>query len=116
MKSDFWRSWSGYYVLVYLIILTCSALFLTEVREWSAGTLLLLLVEVPVYALGYTLPGAVLSGAVGGALCRSLRRSEGSGFVSLSCRITYSSFNSCLSGAGLARLLSSLHGYADRSV
>ncbi|MBQ6351701.1 MAG: sulfatase-like hydrolase/transferase [Lentisphaeria bacterium] len=73
MKSDFWRSWSGYQLLVYLIILTCSALFLTEVREWSAGTLLLLLVEVPVYALGYTLPGAVLSAAVGGALCRSRR-------------------------------------------
>ncbi len=70
MKRDFWRAWGGYYVLVYLVNLICTALFFTEVREWNAATVLLLCTDLPVYAMGYTLFGAFLSALAGAALFR----------------------------------------------
>ena len=73
MKRDFWRAWGGYYVLVYLINLGCTALFFNEVREWNAAAVLLLCTELPFYAMGYTLVGTLLS-ALAGAVCFRWRR------------------------------------------
>lgn len=58
---DDWRKLGGYCLLAYLIDLGIAALFITEVKEYSAGTWLLLLTSLPVYALVYTAPGAVLT-------------------------------------------------------
>jgi len=71
MTKDFWRSWGGYYVPVFLVTTVCTALFFTEVREWNGATLLLMLATLPVYAFFYTLPGAVLSALAGAACCRT---------------------------------------------
>ena len=73
MNRDFWRSWSGFHILVYLISIGCTAVFFAEVREWDAATIALLLIELPVYALGYVLPGALLS-ALTAAVCHRRRR------------------------------------------
>lgn len=64
MDRNYWCSWCGYYLVVYLITILCTALFLTEVREWDGATILITLTDLPVYALLYTLPGALLSTAV----------------------------------------------------
>ena len=60
---NFWRSWSGYYIVVYGLMVVCTACFFGEVREWNGAAWLLLLSSLPVYALGYTLPGMLLSAA-----------------------------------------------------
>ena len=60
-KFDFWKRFSAYYLLMYLLMMLCTALFFFEVREWSAATALLLLTALPVYSLGYVAPGMLIS-------------------------------------------------------
>jgi len=72
---DDWRRLGGLCLLAYLLDLAIAALFLTEVKEWSAGTWVLMLASLPVYALAYTAPGAVLTLLVY-AVCAKCRRAR----------------------------------------
>ena len=84
MMRNFWRSWGGYYVIVYLIIVLCTACFFLEVREWDRSTWLLLLTGVLVYSMIYVLPGALLSAAAGAVPLRWRKAAAGcvAGFCS----------------------------------
>ena len=55
------RILGGYCLVAYLINIVLTLLFATVVKRWSVGAVLLIAVDVPVYALGYTLPGALLT-------------------------------------------------------
>jgi len=60
-KFDDWRQLGGYCLAAYLINLVISSLFLLEVKNWDTLTLVLAATLLPVYALVYTLPSALLT-------------------------------------------------------
>lgn len=72
-KFDNWRKLGGYCLLAYLIDLVITLFFMTAVNRWSFGAGVLMFFGVPIYALAYTAPGAVLTLIAAGALARSRR-------------------------------------------
>ena len=72
MRSENWKSLAGYYTLEYLVAGLCTALFLTEVKEWSASTWLLMLTALPVYAFFYIIPGGAVT-VLAALICRRKR-------------------------------------------
>ena len=72
MRSENWKSLAGYYTLEYVVAGLCTALFLTEVKEWSASTWLLMLTALPVYAFFYIIPGGAVT-VLAALICRRKR-------------------------------------------
>ena len=72
-RFDDWRKVGGCCLLWYLINVAVTALFLTEVKGWSVGVWMLMLVSLPLYALAYTAPGALVTIAVAAALAKFRR-------------------------------------------
>ena len=60
-RFDNWRRMGGYCLAAYLINLVISLLFLFEVKAWDAMTVALMVTLMPVYALAYTVPAALLT-------------------------------------------------------
>ena len=60
-KLDNWRKLGGYCLFAYGVNVVITLLFMSVVKMWSFGAVLLMFTNVPVYALAYTLPGAILT-------------------------------------------------------
>ena len=59
--TDFLKRFFGYLIAMYIVMMLCTALFFTEVKEWDGATVAVLLTALPVYSLGYIAPGMFIA-------------------------------------------------------
>ena len=69
-RFDNWRKVGGCCLLGYLINTAIAALFFTEVNSWTVGAWTLMLVSLPIYALAYSAPAALLTMAAAAVMTK----------------------------------------------
>ena len=60
-SADFWKRFFGYYTAMYIVMIVCTLPFFLEVKEWDDMTAVLMLTALPVYSLGYVVPGMIVA-------------------------------------------------------